>query len=86
MNESSELQSAPPSDSLLLAAKTLALVAFAIVGYGVFVAYTYREIDKVVGGDAFNFIILALRGLIWVGIGGIVALFSAVCFILGTRR
>ncbi len=64
------------------------LLAIALAGYGFHVAYTYSGIDndtKIVGGDAYNYIIIGLRGCVWLlaAVGCVVfsALFGLMAFL-----
>jgi hypothetical protein len=55
------------------------IAAVALTLYGLRVAYRYgTEADKIVGGDAYNFIIMAARGTAWVCAGVVSALASVV--------
>jgi hypothetical protein len=60
------------------------LVGAAFMGIGLFTTFTYDDSSKLVGGDAFNFQILATRGLVFVctGVGFIVAAVANVIFSL----
>lgn len=58
----------PGTVSMTFAFILLVLAAiFTIIGLAT--AFTYDEGSRLVGGDAFNLQILAVRGLIWVGAG-----------------
>lgn len=50
------------------------VVAVLLCVYGLYKTYAYGSDDKIVGGDAYNFIILAGRGTAWVCAGIVSAL------------
>lgn len=75
----SRADSTPPSGwigSLLIA------VGVVCVGAGLWRMYHYTSSDGVVGGDAYNYIILGLRGLAWVVAGSAAALLGGACLIV----
>lgn len=69
----------------LLIFPVFAIISVLFTIYGLYVAYSYKEGDKVVGGDAYNFIILGLRGLAWVCAGAVSAIFAAIFLLMWTH-
>ena len=55
-------------------ANVFLVVAILLCVYGLYKTYAYGSDDKIVGGDAYNFIILASRGTAWVCAGIVSAL------------
>lgn len=69
----------------LFLAGLLAIGSLLNVGYGIHITYTYNDASKVVGGDAYNFIIIGLRGLAWICTGIVSAILAILCFLAGKR-
>jgi hypothetical protein len=83
-NASSEPPSSEPSadtSGFRVIATFLLLGALAFVGYGINRLYTYDEIqDKIVGGDAYNYLIVTNRGVGLIAAG--VCLAAVACAVL----
>jgi hypothetical protein len=75
-----------PSAIWYLFAAIMAVTAVLLTISGLNTAYTYNDASKVVGGDAYNFIIIAVRGACWIGAGIITAIFSAMFAVIGVLR
>lgn len=70
MEEETAIPKPSFEDTALLAltgAMIMASLCFVI--YGLTTVYVYNDDGKVVGGDAYNFIIIGLRGLAWICTG-----------------
>jgi hypothetical protein len=66
--------------SALIVSAWFALVfAVGFVGFGIYRMLVYDEIgDKIVGGDAYNYLILTERGIGFIGVGIALAVIAAV--------
>ncbi len=62
---------------------TLAAIALGFAYYGLNLMYDDSYSNKVVGGDAYNFIIYAARGTAYVSTGVVFAVLSAAAAIVG---
>ena len=63
------------SDNRLIIAIILYFLAVIIAIYGLYTAYqTPTSISKIVGGDAYNYIIFASRGIVLVGFGILISI------------
>ncbi len=68
------------STNLVLLSVGFGILAISLAGYGFHVAYTYSSFDdrtKIVGGDAYNYIIIGLRGCVWLLVAVCCSVFSA---------
>lgn len=78
----SSLPSVTPAPPRRLRKRTFSILflilAALLTAYGLHVMHTYESADKIVGGDAYNFIILASRGTGWICAGIVSGLFAAV--------
>jgi hypothetical protein len=83
-----KVQDVPNGTGAITLAITFAFVGVLLVGIGFWRMYTYNtyeDADKVVGGDAYNYIILGLRGLGFIGAGvGAIAI-GALSGLIGLR-
>ena len=67
----------------------LGVLALAFAGNGFRVAYTYSSFDdstKIVGGDAYNYIIIGLRGCVWLLAAVFCGVFSALFGLMAFLR
>ncbi|GGL55648.1 hypothetical protein [Sporolactobacillus putidus] len=82
-------------DSLSAVIWIFYLIALGCIVFGIVTAYYYPDQQKdllgnptgsifnhVVGGDAYNYIIMGLRGLVWIVIGFISAIIGSTCAII----
>lgn len=92
--EQSATESGKPQPSLLApvpldyrigAAVVFIIGAIVFTSIGFFRMYNYSYSDHVVGGDAYNYIILAIRGVGWIAGGGVCALLACVFVLLSIR-
>lgn len=74
-------------EGLAALAVILVVLSFIFLGVGLYRMYNYDDAnDKVVGGDAYNYIILGIRGLAFIGIGIASAVISVVCAVFSAAK
>ena len=86
MTQPTSITEAPTSNSPIVWAVLFLLTAGVLVGFGFYRMYTYdslSETDKIVGGDAYNYIIIATRGLGFISAGIVAALAGASSLLIG---
>lgn len=66
-------------------AACFALGGIGLGWYGLDILYTDSYSEKIVGGDAYNYIIYATRGTAWVCSGIISAVVGLICAVLHQR-
>ncbi len=74
---------------LIILSVILAFLTAGLAWYGLKVAYTYNSFDdntKIVGGDAYNYIIIGLRGCAWLLTAVASAIFSAMFGLMAYLR
>jgi uncharacterized membrane protein len=74
---------------LIILSVILAFLTAGLAWYGLKVVYTYNSFDdntKIVGGDAYNYIIIGLRGCAWLLTAVISAIFSALFGLMAYLR
>jgi len=74
------------SDILVFLAVCFAMTAIGLGWFGLDSLYNDSYERKVVGGDAYNFIIYATRGTAWVCSGIISALLGLICAVLSRAK
>jgi len=76
--------------NLKIGAGVFYVVAAVLIGIGFYVMYTYGSgerfdklgnVGRVVGGDAYNYIIIAVRGVGWIAAGLAATVVGAACSI-----
>lgn len=78
-NEDQPTKSSFEDSALLAISGAMICAAIVFVIYGLRTAYTYNSLSdagKIVGGDAYNYIIIGVRGLAWVTTGLVCAVFA----------
>lgn len=68
---------------------TLYVIAAVIVGFGFLTMYHYDssgDFGRLVGGDAYNYIIIGVRGVGWIVTGFIVAVIASATWIVSAIR
>lgn len=74
-----------PGGGHVLMAVLLLIAAGVLAAMGFYVALTYDDGSRLVGGDAFNLQIIASRGLVWLGGGMVLALAGVTHAVLAVR-
>lgn len=69
------LASEPPNFVLMVG--LLVCVSIGLMGYGLYQLYDFNQ-EKIVGGDAFNFIIYSSRATAWICAGIVTMLIATV--------
>ena len=67
-------------EGLIISALVLGLAGAILAIYGLMVVYD--DSTKIVGGDAYNYIIYAMRGTAWVAAGAVAVLLGVTASIL----
>lgn len=69
-------------EGLIIAALALGLAGTILAIHGLMVVYDDSSSAKIVGGDAYNYIIYATRGTAWVAAGAVAGLLSVTASVL----
>lgn len=78
MDQELTIEDSSFGDSALLALTGSMIIATLIfVVFGLHTIYTYTDTSKIVGGDAYNYIIIGVRGLAWICTGIVTAILAA---------
>lgn len=64
---------------------TFYFVAVLMVIFGFVFAYQDSSYNQIVGGDAYNYIIFATRGVVWIGTGIVAAILGLACQLLNLK-